>query len=144
MTNVIHPNIALIQQLDTDNLPAAAHLFDSNFIWHFFNPELTEIQGDYLGVEGLKIFFENLRLLTNRTFRVEPISLTPIGDELVIAHVVDHMTLGGHAIALDAVVVWRVVDGLIAEAWDIPSLYTEHTEEFAKSFSGSGTVGAAA
>lgn len=123
-----HPNVSLIQQLDPANLAASAHLFADSFVWHFFNPKLTDVQGDYAGVAGLKIFFKKLQHYTGGTFRVEPISLVPIGDELVVTHVVDHMLLYGTHVELDAVVVWRVVNGLIAEAWDIPSLYVDRTE----------------
>ncbi|MGD1896753.1 MAG: nuclear transport factor 2 family protein [Phormidesmis sp.] len=127
MTATIHPSVSLIQQLDPANLAASSHLFSDDFVWHFFNPKLAEMHGDYVGVEGLKTFFEKLQLQTGNTFQVEPISLIPIGDELAIAHVKDRMTLNGNTIELDAVVIWRIVNGLIAEAWDIPSVYSDRT-----------------
>jgi len=34
------------------------------------------------------------------------------------------MTLQGRPVAIDAVAVWRIVDGRIAEVWDIPSVHT--------------------
>jgi len=123
MTVMTHPSIALIQQLDPANLAASSHIFSDDFVWHFFNPKLVEVHGDYMGVEGLKMFFERLQFQTDSTFLVEPVSLTPIGDELVVAHVIDRMVFNGEFIELDAVVVWRIVDNLIAEAWDIPTLY---------------------
>lgn len=129
MTNAIaHPNVSLIQQLDLANLAASPHLFAKNFIWHSSNPKLRDVQGDYVGIKGVKIFFKKLRRYTSGTFWIELISLVPIGDELVVAHAVDHMQLDGVHVELDAVVIWRVVDGLISEAWDIPSLYVNRTE----------------
>lgn len=123
-----HPNIILLSQLDqylgNNNLAGAVDLFTDNFVWHFFNPQLPHIQGDYAGVEGLQTFFQKLAEATGETFHVEPISITPIGDELVVTHVQDTMKINGQAIALDAVVVWRIVDGNIAEAWDIPAVHT--------------------
>ncbi|PZD70310.1 hypothetical protein C1752_14307 [Acaryochloris thomasi RCC1774] len=123
-----HPNVALLKQLDPKDLSRDPNLFAPNFVWHFFNPHLPEVQGDYVGLEGLQYFFETLEAITQGTFEVEPISITPIGDELLVTHVQDRMTLDGRFVALDAVVVWRIVDGCIAEAWDIPSVYTEHPQ----------------
>ena len=34
------------------------------------------------------------------------------------------MTLQGRPIAIDVVVVWRIVDDRISEVWDIPSVHT--------------------
>ncbi|MEL7225936.1 MAG: nuclear transport factor 2 family protein, partial [Cyanobacteria bacterium J06576_12] len=131
MMTTEHPNISLFNQLDPSNVGQSADIFSENFIWHFFNPSIPQIEGDYVGIEGLQRFFEILSAMTEGTFQVEPISVTPVGDELVIAHVKDRMTLKGNSIELDAVVVWRVVDGLLAEAWDIPSVYNDSPQPMA-------------
>ena len=34
------------------------------------------------------------------------------------------MSFGGTALDVDAIVVWRIVDGRISEAWDIPAINT--------------------
>ena len=47
-----------------------------------------------------------------------------MGDELVVAHTRNSLTLGDQPIAVDVVVVWRMVDSQIAEVWDIPSMHT--------------------
>lgn len=119
-----HPNLSLMKRLDLRNLDNCADLFAEDFVWHFFNPQLPDIQGDYAGVAGLKSFFGKLGAGTGGTFSVEPISVIPHGDELVIACVRDTMTLRGTSIEVDAVVVWRIVDGRITEAWDIPAVNT--------------------
>ncbi|MEM6464540.1 MAG: nuclear transport factor 2 family protein [Pseudomonadota bacterium] len=119
-----HPNIVLLSQLDLGNLDASADLFSEQFVWHYFNPNLPEVEGDYVGVAGLTDFFAKLGAETSGTFKVNPISATPIGEELVVVHVRNSMELDGEAIAIDAAVVWRFVDGKIAEAWDIPSVHT--------------------
>ena len=119
-----HPNIALLSKLDLRNLGASAKLFSDNFVWHYFNPNLPDVEGDYFGVTGLKDFFEKLGRETRGTFKVERISAAPIGEELVVVHVRNSMERNGKSIAVDAAVVWRVVDGKIAEAWDIPSSHT--------------------
>ena len=118
-----HPNISLFKKLDLGNLGEASDLFAEDFVWHFFNPRLPDVEGDYVGVDGLQAFFEKLGAGTGGTFRVEPISITPVGDELVVVHARDKLTIGGTPIELDAVVVWRIVQGRIAEAWDIPSVH---------------------
>ncbi len=119
-----HPNIALLSQLDLGDLAASANLFSGDFVWHYFNPNLPDVEGDYFGVSGLGDFFAKLGGETGGTFKVKKISATPIGEELVVVHVRNSMERNGEAIAVDAAVVWRFVDGKIAEAWDIPSAYT--------------------
>lgn len=63
-------------------------------------------------------------VLAQGSSTVEPVSVTPFGDELVVAHVRDTMEFEGTTLELDAVVVWRIVDGRLAEAWDIPAINT--------------------
>lgn len=137
-----HPNLNVMKQLEPDrkvskdNLfaenfvwrffnPKAANLFAEDFVWHFINPRLPSIQGEYAGLKGLQSFFEKLEIITGGTFQVEPVSITAIGDELVVTHVKDQMVFKNQAVKLDAVVVWRIVNDFIIEAWDIPSIYSE-------------------
>ena len=121
-----HPNVALIEQLDIRDMAAAADVFAEDVVWHYFNPLLPEIEGDYVGLAGIGTFFEKVGGATAGTFRIEPVSLTPIGDELVVAHTRNSLTLEGRQITTDVVVVWRIVDGRIAEVWDIPSVFAPH------------------
>lgn len=119
-----HPNLVLLSKLDIRDLNASAALFSDDFVWHYFNPKLPDVAGDYIGVDGLKRFFASIAGKTDGTFKVEPISVTPIGGELVVVHARDTMELEENSIAVDVVVVWRIVEGKIAEAWDIPSAFT--------------------
>ena len=123
MTN-LHPNSELLMKLNLRDLDASAALFSDDFVWHFFNPRLPDVQGDYVGVEGLKAFFKAMAGKTKGTFNVQPVSVTPVGNELLVVHVQDTMDLGGAPVETDAVVVWRIVDGKITEAWDIPAVFT--------------------
>jgi len=122
--NKAHPNLALLAKLDLRDLDGSAALFSDDFVWHYFNPKLPDVAGDYVGIEGLKRFFSIIGAKTKGTFRVEPVSATPAGDELVVVHARDTLDIGGQAITLDVVVVWRFVEGKIKEAWDIPSAFT--------------------
>jgi len=119
-----HPNISLFRQLDLRNLGEASDLFAEDFVWHYFNSHLPDLEGDYVALGGLQAFFEKLGGVTGGTFEVEPISITPYGDELVVTHVRNRLVVGGAPIEVDAVVVWRIVGGQIAEAWDIPAAHT--------------------
>ena len=119
-----HPNVSLLKRLDFGNLADAADLFAEDFVWHFFNPRLPDVEGDYVGLNGLQTFLEKMVALTEGTFEVAPISVTAVGDELVIMHNKNRMTLQGMPIETDVVVVWRIVDGRFSEVWDIPSVYT--------------------
>ena len=65
--------------------------------------------------------------ISNSSFQVSPIEARAVGDELIVVHARDCLTLEGNTMELDVVVVWRIVDGKIAEAWDIPSAYNLRT-----------------
>lgn len=119
-----HLNLGVLQQLDLQDLSGSADLFAPGFVWHYFNTELPDLNGDYVGVAGLATFFNKLAGDTAGTFRIKPLSITAYGDELVVTHVRDQMVLNGNSMAIDAVVVWRIVEGLITEAWDIPAVNT--------------------
>lgn len=119
-----HPNIALLSKLDIRDLDASAALFSDDFVWHYFNPNLPDVEGDYVGVDGFKKFFAILAGKTSATFKVEPISAMPFGDELIVVRTRNTMNLEDDSIAVDVVVVWRIVDGKFAEGWDIPSAFT--------------------
>ena len=47
-----------------------------------------------------------------------------MGDELIITHVKDTLSLEGKPMEIDAIVVWCIIDGQIKEAWDIPIVHT--------------------
>ena len=118
-----HPNISLLQSVDLRDVSSSEGAFSENFVWHFFNPELPDVQGDYFGVTGLATFFEKMHGRTGGSFRVQPVSVQAIGNELVVTQVKDTMVLDDRMIEVDAIVVWRFVDGRIAEAWDIPAVH---------------------
>lgn len=122
--NEIHPNIAVLHQFNPANISAARSIIAEDAVFHYFNPMLPDTQGDYIGRQGFMAFFGALAGKTEGTFRVSPLSVTPMGNELVVTHVKDNMDLNGRQIEVDAVVVWRIVDGKIREAWDIPAVYT--------------------
>lgn len=119
-----HPNVALLSRFDPTNLDGMADILSENFVWHFFNPRLPNLHGDYVGLDGLKNFFVRIQGVTDGTFKISPVSITTCGDELVVVHVKDTMVLKGDSMEIDAVVVWRIIDGAISEAWDIPAVNT--------------------
>jgi len=119
-----HPNMAVLQRLDLSNMEANAEVIADNFVWHYFNRELPELHGDYHGITGFADFFKKMAGDTGGSFTVNVISTTPMGDELVVTHVKDTMTLKGKPIEVDAVVVWSIADGKIQEAWDIPAIHS--------------------
>ena len=120
-----HPNLTLLTKLNLLDLDASSELFSSNFVWHYFNPNLPDIEGDYIGIEGLKTFFKTIARKTNGSFKVEPVAVTPVGDELLVVQVRDSMLFEGDTTIIDVVVVWRIVDGKFVEAWDIPSAFVQ-------------------
>ena len=119
-----HPNLSLIQRLNLRNLADSAELFSEDVVWHFFNPRLPDLQGDYIGLAGIETFFSRLATSTDGTFQVVPVSITAAGDELVVTHSKNRMEFENEPIEVDVVVVWRIVEGRINEVWDIPSIYS--------------------
>lgn len=119
-----HPNIEVLKKLDLTNLKASAEVFANDFIWHYINPELPEVEGDYFGLSGLMDFFNLLGNRTEGSFEVNPISISPLGNHMVVTHVRDTMVFDDGPMEIDAVVLWCIMDGKIKEAWDIPVIRT--------------------
>jgi predicted SnoaL-like aldol condensation-catalyzing enzyme len=124
MTETAHPNMSVLAKLNIQDIDACTEIFADNFIWHYFNPRLPELDGDHFGIEGLKAFFAKLNDRGKDRFQVNVIDARPAGDELVVTHVCNRMDLEGNAIEFDAVVIWRILDSKIAEGWDIPAVNT--------------------
>ncbi len=117
-----HPNIEVLKRFDPNNAAATTEVIAEDAVFHFINPKLPQLQGDYVGPEGFVDFFRKMAELSKGTFKVSPVSGTMMGDEMAVTHVVDTMEIRGHEMEVDAVVVWRILDGKIREAWDIPAL----------------------
>jgi len=124
-----HPNIAVIKRFNPANVAETVDVFTEDVIWHYYNPHLPDLHGDYVGRAGIQTFFEKLRLLAGSAFKINTVSITAVGDELVVVHRKQVMNLEDHHIESDVVVVWRIVDGRIAEVWDIPSIHAVHTSQ---------------
>ena len=130
MTDAMHPNLSIMNKLDIKNLDACVDVFADNFVWHYFNPKRPEIEGDYQGVSGLKDFFAKMKETSKGTFQVNPVDARAVGDDLVVVHACNRLAvpeMQGGTIEFDAVVVWRIVNGKIAEAWDIPAVHSVRT-----------------
>lgn len=118
-----HPNLALLDRINLADFAGSKDAFADDVVFHYFNPNLPEMQGDYVGLEGLRTFFTEIGATTKGTFKVAPISVKAIGDELIVTHTKNFLILNGTPLETDVVVVWRVIDGRIGEIWDIPSAY---------------------
>lgn len=122
-----HPNLLLLERLsnhfphDIDNM---GDLITEDFVMHYHNSQLPELDGDYKGLDGLKNLFQNLGKTTKGTFKVLDGQLIHMGDELVVLHATHIMTVKDSSFEVDAVVVWRVVENRFVEAWDIPAVNT--------------------
>ena len=99
-------------------------MFAHDFVFHYVNPRLAQLDGNHHGCDGFRSFFEQLHQGSDTGFHNEPHSLTPYGDELAVAQATNTQSFGGTALDIDAIVVWRIVDGRICEAWDISAINT--------------------
>ncbi|MCK0109475.1 nuclear transport factor 2 family protein [Flavobacteriaceae bacterium S0825] len=129
MMNKEHPNISILKRFNPANPNTLVEVLAEDFVWHYINPKLTELEGDYSGLTGLTDFFQKIADRTSGSFKVNPISIIPLGDELIITHVKDTMVLDGRTMKVDAVVLWCIIDGEIKEAWDIPAIHTSKVIE---------------
>lgn len=84
---------------------------------------LSDLHGDHVGREGVGAFFTKLQSITGGQFEPNVVSTQTFGDELVVVHRKQAISLDGQKIESDVVVVWRIVDGEIVEVWDIPSIH---------------------
>jgi uncharacterized protein len=57
-------------------------------------------------------------------FKVTPDSFNPVGDELLVIQTRNNMAFPDRVIEVDVVLVWRIVDGKIAEIWGVPAVHT--------------------
>lgn len=123
-----HPNLDVVAEVGSAILSGFTtpheHLFADDFVFHYFNRQLPDVDGDYHGVEGIRRFFTRLGDRTDGTFHVKPVSMTRFGDELVAAHATITLTLEGASLELDSLLVWRVYNGQVHEAWDVPATNT--------------------
>jgi uncharacterized protein len=126
--NDVHPNLALLRQLTPGDFSGTPEIFAEDVVFHYYNPKLPDLHGDYAGLVGIKSFFGKLGTKTKGSFRVNPVSVSAVGDELVVMQTVNTLTIDGNDIAIDVVLVWRIVDNRIKEIWDIPSIYTKHVD----------------
>ena len=62
---------------------------------------------------------ERLAERSRGTFRIEPVSATPVGKEWVVVQSRNSLTFDNRTVTVDVLVVWRVVDGRFVEVWDI-------------------------
>lgn len=120
----LHPNIALLNTIDIRNLDSCADAFAKDAVFHYFNPKALKLQGDYTGIDGIKRFFTTLDTVTDGTFSVRPINAWPVGDELVVVQTKNTLKWDGQITVIDVALVWRFVDGKVAEVFDIPSAYS--------------------
>ncbi len=114
-----HPNVALLKRLDLRNLAASKGLIADDVVWHYANPNLPDMQGDYVGLDGVRSFFEAIAQRSGGTFQIDPMSVTPVGNELVVVQSRNTLVFEGRSVTVDVVVVWRIVDGRVVEVWDI-------------------------
>ncbi|MEM6550497.1 MAG: nuclear transport factor 2 family protein [Pseudomonadota bacterium] len=120
----VHRYATILGQVDVSAMRRSAHLFHPTAVWWFYNSELPDLSGDHVGFDAICAFFDRLKARTGGTFDVSPQHLRVVGDELVVVETLNRMTLDAVQIEVDVVVVWRFIDGLIAEVWDIPATNT--------------------
>lgn len=116
-----HPNIALLKRFDLRDPASWGEVMAEHVIWHYANPNLPDLNGDHVGRDGVRNFFQAIGARSGGTFNIQPVSVTPIGNELVVVQSWNTLVIEGDSVAVDVEVVWRIVRGVIVEVWDIVS-----------------------
>ncbi len=116
-----HPNIALLKRFDLRDPASWGEVMAEDVIWHYANPNLPDLNGDHVGRDGVRNFFQAIGARSGGTFNIQPVSVTPIGNELVVVQSWNTLVIEGDSVAVDVEVVWRIVRGVIVEVWDIVS-----------------------
>ena len=122
-----HPNMALFERLSKHfphDLGNLGDVITEDFVFHYYNSQIPELDGDYKGFDGLKKLFQKLGTITKGTFKLLDGQLIHMGNELVVIKATHKMTKEDTTFEVDAVVIWRVVENRFAEAWDIPAVNT--------------------
>jgi predicted SnoaL-like aldol condensation-catalyzing enzyme len=116
-----HPNVALLKRFDLRDPASWGEVMAEDIVWHYANPNLPDLNGDHVGLGGVSSFFQTIGARFEGTFNIHPVSVTPIGNELVVVQSRNTLVFEGDSVAVDVVVVWRIVRGFIVEVWDIVS-----------------------
>ena len=122
--NAEHPNVKILKQVDMTDRAGWPEIFHRDVVWHFYNDQEPDLAGDYKGYDGIAEFLTRLQTLSEGTFAIDPKAAVAIGDELVVAQTCNRLAYAGKMVEFDVVTVWRMIDGLITEVWDIPAVNT--------------------
>lgn len=102
--------------------PAEPGVFADDVVWHFTG-RVPGLASDDRGREALlSEFLGRPMALTGESVPVKALDVRAAGEELVVAHLRISMTVDGTTRAGRDVVVYRVIDGKVAEAFDIPAV----------------------
>ena len=102
-----------------DKLANAEKLFADNFVWHYFNPALSQLEGSYNGIAGLQTFWQTLEGQSSAHIEVEVRQFISLGGELVAAR----LKPTRDSQATEDLIIGRVVGDRIEEAWYINTLH---------------------
>ena len=122
--NPEHPNVEILKQVNLTDRAGWSKIFHPDVIWHFYNDQEPDLAGDYEGYDGIAEFLTRLQTLSEGTFAVDPKEAVAVGDELVVAQTCNRLAFAGKMVEFDVVTVWRIIDDLIVEVWDIPAVNT--------------------
>jgi len=113
-----HPNEILLQKLydaqERGDLEEYLDLLSNDFALHI--PGRSRIAGDYVGKEGMRRHFAEIRELSKGTFRTV-IHDVVAGDRHAIGLIDARAEKDGRTVELPRVHVWHVEDGRLTELW---------------------------
>ena len=83
--------MSVLAKLNLEDLALYGEVLAESFIGHCFGPGLPELEGDYLGIDGLKSFFARLSEINCSRFQPKLIDARPVGDELIVIQVCNQL-----------------------------------------------------
>jgi hypothetical protein len=121
-TSSVNAVMERFRQMLDSGFEVETSVIADDFVWHYVNPQLPDLTGDYAGIMGLKSLFENLQTISGRTFSSASLETLAVGHEFVTERLQLVLSLGDVQIETDSIVVMKVAGGQVHEGWDIPSV----------------------
>ena len=127
-----HPNVETIRRgyelFNKGDMDALTEVFAEDVVWHV--PGRSSIAGDYQGRHATMAYFGRLDELTGGSYQAE-LRVVVGNDEYAVS--IDHSsaTRGETSYDADELVVFRLAEGRVVEAWQALMSPYDHDEFFA-------------
>lgn len=114
-----HPDVPPGKGLDLRDLAGSKGLIAESAVWHKTSSSLSDMREDDVGLDGVHAFCEAIARKSCATFRIDPRSVTSVGEEGPVAPSPNTLTFEGRPVFLEVAKVWQIIDGRGGKVRDI-------------------------